>query len=443
MLYLRLAHAQFVIARRGGNINELGDALLEFVESQRTVIQAARQAESMLGQRDLARPVTFMHAAHLRHRNVALVNDAQEVLGKVIDQRVRRLTWLTTIQMTRVILDTRAKAQRFQHFQVVIHAHFQALRFQQLAFVVELLQAVAQLFLDGFQCAIEFRTHRNIMRRRPNGKRLVRVQLFARYIIDFGDRFYLITPELNTDRIIRIRRKHIQRIAAHAKRTALEFVIVAIVLDVYQAIYNLVTVHFLLFIKEYSHTGVICRTANTVNARDTCHHNNVAAGKQRACCGVAQFLHFFVDGRILLDERIRRRHVRLGLVIIVVAHEVDHGVVREEFLELGGQLRRERFVGRQDERGFLDGLDGFRHGERFARTRYAQKRLVTQTRFHICGKFFDGLRLVARWLVRRNHLEGSAGQPCKWQLAFHFFCVLQIAHDNRSFSALHHETTWS
>ena len=252
------------------------------------------------------------------------------------------------------------------------------------------------------------------MRRRPNGKRLVRIQLFARYVIDFGDRLNLIAPELNANRIVRIRREYVQRIAAHTERTAFELVIVAVVLDVYQAVYDLVAVHFLLFIKEHGHSRIVRWAANAVNARNTCHYNNVAAGKQRACCGVAQLFNFLVDRRILLDERIRRRHVRLGLVIIVVAHEVDHGVVGEEFLKLGGQLRRKRFVRRQDERGLLDGLDGFCHGERFARTRYAQKRLVAQARFHVCSKFFDSLRLVARWLVRRNHLEGSAGQPCEW-----------------------------
>ncbi len=41
-----------------------------------------------------------------------------------------------------------------------------------------------------------------------------------------------------------------------------------------------------------------------------------------------------VDGSVLFDIRICRWDVCLGLIIIVVAHEEFHGILRKEILEL-------------------------------------------------------------------------------------------------------------
>ena len=49
-----LAHALFVIARRGRGVDELRDALLEFIETKRTIIQARWQAKAVFCKRGLA-----------------------------------------------------------------------------------------------------------------------------------------------------------------------------------------------------------------------------------------------------------------------------------------------------------------------------------------------------------------------------------------------------
>ena len=58
--------------------------------------------------------------------------------------------------------------------------------------------------------------------------------------------------------------------------------------------------------------------------------------------------------RVLLDVRVRRRHVGLGLVVVVVRDEVLDGVVREELLELAVELRRQRLVVRDDQRRHVE-----------------------------------------------------------------------------------------
>ena len=176
LVHLRLAHALLVVARRGRHVDELRDALLELVEAQGAVVQTAGQAEAVLGERDLAGAVALVHAADLRHRDVGLVDDAEEVLREVVDERVGRLARRAPVQMARVVLDAGAKSHGLQHLQVVVHAHLQALGLEQLPLFLELLQALAQLVLDGAKRLVHLRARRDVMGRRPDGQR---PQLFS------------------------------------------------------------------------------------------------------------------------------------------------------------------------------------------------------------------------------------------------------------------------
>ena len=54
----------------------------------------------MLDKRHLTRAVSLVHAAYLRHRDMALVDDAQHVLGEIIYKRKRGLARFATIQMS-------------------------------------------------------------------------------------------------------------------------------------------------------------------------------------------------------------------------------------------------------------------------------------------------------------------------------------------------------
>ena len=84
---------------------------------------------------------------------------------------------------------------------------------------------------------------------------------------------------------------------------------------------------------------------------------------------VAQPVDLVVDRRVLLDVGVARRHVGLGLVVVVVADEVLDPVVGEELAELVGQLGGQRLVGRDHQRRALHLLDGPRDGGALARCR--------------------------------------------------------------------------
>ena len=81
--------------------------------------------------------------------------------------------------------------------------------------------------------------------------------------------------------------------------------------------------------------------------------DDVRPREERVRRRVAHAVDLVVDDRVLLDERVARRDVRFGLVVVVVADEVLDGVVGEEVVHLAVELRGERLVGREDERRLL------------------------------------------------------------------------------------------
>src|SRR5690606_9064240 len=76
-----------------------------FLETERTIAHAGGQAEAVLGQRRLAAIVAAEHAADLRDRDVALVDEDEGVVGQVLEQRRRRVARVAAGEVARVVLD--------------------------------------------------------------------------------------------------------------------------------------------------------------------------------------------------------------------------------------------------------------------------------------------------------------------------------------------------
>ncbi len=79
----------------GGRRCRHGDGLrphgIPFLEAQRPVVHAGRQAKAVFGQRRLAPEVAAIHAADLGNRDMAFVDEQQGVVGNVFEQGRRRL----------------------------------------------------------------------------------------------------------------------------------------------------------------------------------------------------------------------------------------------------------------------------------------------------------------------------------------------------------------
>ena len=122
------------------------------------------------------------------------------------------------------------------------------------------------------------------------------------------------------------------------------------------------------------HVLVILGRAQAVDARDAGDDDDIAPREQRAGGGEPQALDLLVDARVLLDVGVAARDVGLGLVVIEVGDEILDGVLGEELLELAVELRGQRLVVREDQRGPVQRLDDVGHGEGLARAGDAQQR---------------------------------------------------------------------
>ncbi len=102
-----------------------------------------------------------------------------------------------------------------------------------------------------------------------------------------------------------------------------------------------------------------------------------------------------VDRGFLLDIGVGARNVGLRLVVIVIADEIFDRVVGKEAPELAVELRRQRLVGRKDQRRALRLLDHLRHGEGLAGAGDAEQHLHAVVALHALDQLFDRERLVA------------------------------------------------
>ena len=133
-----------------------------------------------------------------------------------------------------------------------------------------------------------------------------------------------------------------------------------------------------------------------VDARDAGNDQHVAPLEQGMGGGVAHLVDFVVDRRVFFNECVGDGHVRFGLVVIVITHEVADRIVREKGFELVVQLRRQGLVVGQHQRRALELLHHIGHRIGLARAGYSQQGLV-----HPVGLLespdqgFDRLRLVA------------------------------------------------
>ena len=220
-----------------------------------------------------------------------------------------------------------------------------ALRFQQLAILLEILQALSQLIGNGYEGLLDTGTIGHVMRCRPNGRRGIVHDLFARDAVDLDNLLDFIAEELEVQQIIHVRWKHVDAITAHSERAAFELVIVAIVLHVDKPVDELVTIERYLAVYENRHLGVVLRRPDAIDATYGRDDNDVLACEQRRSCRMAHLLDFLVDRRVLLDVGIGLRNVCFWLVVVVVTHEVVHGIVGEELLELACELSCQRLVG--------------------------------------------------------------------------------------------------
>ncbi len=139
------AAAELILGRCGRDIDDLVDMPFEFGESQRSVVERARQTKTVLHERLFAGPVAVIHATDLGHTHVRFIDQQQEIVGKIIEKCGRLLARLAVGQVTAIVLDPFYEPCLLEHFDIKTRALLETLRFQQFARQAELGQARLQL----------------------------------------------------------------------------------------------------------------------------------------------------------------------------------------------------------------------------------------------------------------------------------------------------------
>ncbi len=153
------------------------------------------------------------------------------------------------------------------------------------------------------------------------------------------------------------------------------------------------------------HLLVILFAANAVDAGHARHHDHIAPREQGTHRRKPQPLDLLVDARILLDEGVRARQVRLGLVIIEVTDEKLDGVAREKAPKLRVKLRGQGLVVGDHQHGAIQLLDHVGDGERFAGAGHPEQRLVPGPGAQTLQQLGDRLRLIALRHIGRFKFE--------------------------------------
>jgi hypothetical protein len=182
--------------------------------------------------------------------------------------------------------------------------------------------------------------------------------------------------------------------------------VVPLVLDVDERPDEAVADELLPLLQPLEQAVVRLGRAEAVDAGDRGDDQDVVPGQQRVGGRVAHPVDLVVDRAVLLDERVGRRDVGLGLVVVVVADEVVDGRRREELLELPVELRRQRLVVGDDQGRPLQLGDDVGDREGLPRAGDAQEDLIVVPPLEPGDQLADGPRLVAGRLVVGLQVEG-------------------------------------
>ena len=214
--------------------------------------------------------------------------------------------------------------------------------------------------------------------------------------IEFVDRFDLVAEQRDAPgAVLVVRREHLDDVAAHAERAAVEVGLRALVLQRHQVGEQLALVELAALLQREGHGGIGFHRADAVDAGHRGDDDDVVALEQRTSRRMAHAVDLLVDGGFLLDIGVGARDVGFRLVVVVIGDEILDRVVGEERLELAVELRGQRLVGREDERGALRRLDHLGHGEGLARAGDAEQHLRAVVALDALDQVLDRLRLVA------------------------------------------------
>ena len=310
---------QLELGRCRTDIDHLPCHVHELLELQRPVVLGCRQAEAILHQVLLAGTVAAIHGAYLRHGDMALVDDHQEVLREEVEQTVGTCPWLAPVEVARIVLYTRTVAQLADHLHIIGHALLQAVCLDHLPRLLKhthLCMQVVFNLMDG--------THGRLLGGHEQVGRidLVLVKLCHRmscHGIHLLYRVHLVAPEHHAQHAVGVGQEDVDRVATDAEAATVEVHVVAHVQAVHQLAQEHIAAQRLAALHADDVLIEVRRVAHAVNARHRRHDQHILPSRQQCRRGrQPQLVYLVIDGQVLLYICVRRRQVGLRLIVVVV-----------------------------------------------------------------------------------------------------------------------------
>ena len=200
------------------------------------------------------------------------------------------------------------------HLEIEARALLQALRFDELVGVLEHLQPMGQFVANLIEDREYPFPRRHVVGLREDGITGQPVEDLSGQRVERTDVVDLVVEQLDAHRLLLgLGREDVDDVAAHAIRTALEGHVVARVLQLRQAVQDVALVDTVASVEVQHHAQVGLRIAEAVDRGHGRDNHGVAPFEQRLGRGQAHLLNVRVYRRVLLDVRVRGRHVSLGL----------------------------------------------------------------------------------------------------------------------------------
>ena len=284
-------------------------------------------------------------------------------------------------QLARVVLDPGAGPHLEQHLDVELGARLQPLRLQQLARApCSSASRSASSARISVHRALDLGPLGDEVLGGVDGALVDLRDGVAGERIDLADPLDLVAPELDPDRLLGVGGEDLDRIAPDPEGALLERDVVPGVLDPHQLGQDVVAPALLAAPHGDHQLAVLGRVAQAVDGAHRGDDDHVLPLHQAGRGAEPEALDVLVDRRVLLDVDVGGRDVRLGLVVVVVADEVLDRVPRQELPQLAVELRGQRLVVGEHQRGLAVVGDGVRQRHRLARPGDAEQRLVLVAR---------------------------------------------------------------
>ena len=396
---------QLVGPGSGRDIDRLIEAAFEFLELERTVVQGRGQAKTEVDQVLLAGTVPGIHPSNLGDGLMTLVDEEQVVLRQVIQQGWWRLAGAAARKMAGVILNAVTESDFLHHLQVEQGPLLKTLGLHPLPLGFQPGTPLFQLLPDGLNGLEQGGTGHDVVGLGVDGKALVREADFAAERVDLKQGLDFIPEQLDAVGLIVVSRKDLDAVPPDTESAPAKIVIAALILDLHQLLQYLLPADPLSLGQKEQHPVVGFRRTDAVDAADAGHNDAIPPFEQGSGGRHAHLVDLVVDGGFFLDIGVGSRNVGFGLIVVVVADEVLHGIVREKAAELLAELRRQRLVVSQHQSRAVHLLYDLGHGVGLAGTGDPQQNLVRLTVIQSANQFPDRLDLIALRLIL-SHPKG-------------------------------------